>query len=59
MDPDSWLESAEEHPGSWWGDWNSWLSQFAGESAPAVASLGSADYPPLEAAPGQYVLQRD
>ena len=59
MDPDNWLEAAEEHPGSWWGDWNTWLSEFAGERAPAVASLGSADYPPLEAAPGSYVKQRD
>ncbi|MCQ4347160.1 class I poly(R)-hydroxyalkanoic acid synthase [Pseudomonas stutzeri] len=59
IDPDAWLAAAEEHPGSWWGDWYAWLAQHAGEQGPASASLGSADYPPLEAAPGQYVLKRD
>ncbi|MOA28368.1 Poly-beta-hydroxybutyrate polymerase [compost metagenome] len=57
--PDDWFAGAEEHAGSWWGDWTEWLSKTAGERVPATASLGSADYPPLEAAPGQYVLQRD
>ena len=29
-----------------------------GERGKPVAGLGSADYPPLEPAPGQYVLRR-
>ncbi|MDM8349219.1 class I poly(R)-hydroxyalkanoic acid synthase [Pseudomonas sp. sp1636] len=58
-DPDTWLAGAEEHPGSWWSDWIEWLSEYAGKSAAPVARLGSKQYPPLEAAPGQYVKQRD
>lgn len=57
-DPDTWLAGAEEHPGSWWSDWIEWLSEHAGKSAAPVTSLGSKQYPPLEAAPGQYVMQR-
>ena len=58
-DPDSWLANAEEHPGSWWNDWSAWLAEHAGARGPAVTTLGSANYPPLEAAPGSYVKQRD
>ena len=57
-DPDQWLETASEQPGSWWTDWTAWLGQHAGERGKPVAGLGSADYPPLEPAPGQYVLRR-
>jgi len=58
-DPDAWLAAAEEHPGSWWGDWTTWLAEHAGRRSKPVARLGSSDYPPLEAAPGSYVKQRD
>ena len=51
-------ETASEQPGSWWTDWTAWLGQHAGERGKPVAGLGSADYPPLEPAPGQYVLRR-
>ncbi|MEX6502635.1 class I poly(R)-hydroxyalkanoic acid synthase [Pseudomonas zhanjiangensis] len=56
--PESWLAGAEEHPGSWWGDWIDWLSQYAGKSTAAVTRLGSKQYPPLQPAPGDYVRQR-
>ncbi|WPP46315.1 class I poly(R)-hydroxyalkanoic acid synthase [Pseudomonas sp. AN-1] len=58
-DPEQWLASATEQPGSWWVDWTNWLGQHAGKRGKPAASLGSADYPPLEAAPGSYVLARD
>lgn len=58
-DPDTWLAGAEEHPGSWWSDWIQWLADYAGKSVAPVTRLGSKQYPPLEAAPGQYVKQRD
>ncbi|HEY6612285.1 MAG TPA: class I poly(R)-hydroxyalkanoic acid synthase, partial [Pseudomonas sp.] len=59
MDPDSWLAGATEQPGSWWNDWYQWLAKTSGKRVRPVTSLGSKDYPPLEPAPGQYVLQRD
>lgn len=55
--PDSWFKGAKQQPGSWWNDWFAWLAKHAGERQPAVASLGSDQYPPLEPAPGSYVKQ--
>ena len=37
-DPDVWLANAEQHPGSWWPDWQKWVAKFAGEQG---ASAGS------------------
>jgi polyhydroxyalkanoate synthase subunit PhaC len=52
-----WLAEAETVPGSWWGQWNTWLSSFAGNQVNAklvaagkVKSLGNA--------PGEYVKER-
>ncbi|MBB3104895.1 class I poly(R)-hydroxyalkanoic acid synthase [Azomonas macrocytogenes] len=54
--PDEWFATAEQHPGSWWNDWFTWLQLHAGEYQPAREQMGSAEYPPLEPAPGRYVL---
>lgn len=51
---DQWLESAAEHPGSWWTDWNAWQRQFAGEKVPARV-IGAGKLKPVEDAPGSYV----
>jgi len=56
--PDEWLASAQKHEGSWWPDWRSWLAARSGDEIPAPAALGSADYPPLDPAPGTYVLEK-
>lgn len=56
--PDTWFKSAKEHPGSWWTDWFAWLDKHSGEKCPAVTDMGSAEYPPIEAAPGRYVLEK-
>jgi polyhydroxyalkanoate synthase len=53
--PDAWLESAVEHPGSWWNDWAAWLEPFKGPVRQAPTALGSPRSPPLEPAPGRYV----
>jgi len=50
---DAWLESAKEHPGSWWPHYADWLAKRSGTKVPARtpgAKLGS-----IEAAPGSYV----
>ena len=55
QDADQWFAQAEQHAGSWWNDWFAWLAARAGERQPAPAVSGSAEYPPLEPAPGRYV----
>ena len=56
-DAEQWFADAERHPGSWWPHWLQWLTQYAGEQVPP-REPGSADYPPLQAAPGSYVRVR-
>ncbi|TDR32804.1 class I poly(R)-hydroxyalkanoic acid synthase [Hydromonas duriensis] len=57
-DPEHWLNTAQEHPGSWWTDWTLWLKPFAGKEVNAPNKLGTAQYKPIEAAPGRYVKAR-
>ena len=52
-----WREAAPRRNGSWWTDWFGWLAARAGERVPPPG-LGSAAHPPLEAAPGLYVLEK-
>jgi polyhydroxyalkanoate synthase len=56
-DPDSWLEDAAEHKGSWWPDWAGWLKRHGGGTAPA-RTPGDGALTPVEAAPGTYVKER-
>ena len=55
--PEEWLESANRHEGSWWPDWTAWLAARSGRKGRPPA-LGSAQHPPLEDAPGTYVLEK-
>jgi polyhydroxyalkanoate synthase len=57
-DAQSWLDSAREHPGSWWPDWDHWLEAFGGPRRPAPDRCGSADHPAIEPAPGRYVREK-
>ncbi|MES2817778.1 MAG: class II poly(R)-hydroxyalkanoic acid synthase [Pseudomonadota bacterium] len=54
-DPDTWFGKAEHIKGSWWLVWMKWLHERSGELCEASTSLGNQDYPPMEAAPGNYV----
>ncbi len=56
LGPDQWLSKAERREGSWWPAWAAWLDAHASAHAPPPA-LGSKRFPPIEPAPGQYVLQ--
>jgi len=55
--PDDWFARAQSMPGSWWPHWYEWLAQFAGPSRARPRAAGNARYPPLAAAPGDYVRE--
>jgi len=57
-DPEAWLKTATEQPGSWWKEWSAWLHEHRGGEQSAPARLGNEQYPPLEPAPGSYVKAR-
>ena len=52
-----WRAAARRHDGSWWKDWFVWLAVHSGEKA-EPPSMGSEAYPPLQDAPGSYVLEK-
>ncbi len=54
-DAKAWLESATEHPGSWWTEWSKFLATHGGKQVPAPRKPGNASYKPIEPAPGRYV----
>jgi polyhydroxyalkanoate synthase len=51
---EEWQQGAKEHPGSWWPDWNAWLSKRSGKKMPA-RKPGDGKLKPLGNAPGSYV----
>ena len=59
LSPDAWLLQSQTKDGSWWPTWSAWLWQHSDTSPVVPPSLGAADagLPPLEPAPGSYVLQ--
>ncbi len=50
---DDWFAGATEMAGSWWPDWNRWVSALAPQLVPARAPID-----PIEPAPGSYVRVR-
>jgi len=52
-----WQAGAVEHPGSWWHDWDRWLSALSGPKVPA-REPGEGGAPAIEDAPGSYVKVR-
>ncbi len=56
-DARTWLASTEQHPGSWWQDYTTWLAEHSGDERAAPKEPGSPDHPALITAPGTYVLE--
>jgi polyhydroxyalkanoate synthase subunit PhaC len=54
---DEWRAGAQEFPGSWWNDWDKWLSAKSGPKVPARVP-GEGGLPAIEDAPGSYVKVR-
>jgi polyhydroxyalkanoate synthase len=59
VDADTWYERAARHEGSWWPFWADCLARHSSTPQVAARSPGSAErgYPPLDDAPGRYVLE--
>jgi polyhydroxyalkanoate synthase subunit PhaC len=58
LDPDRFLLEAQRQTGSWWPQWAAWLNERSGPpgaTPPLAAPVRG--YPPLDDAPGTYVLQ--
>lgn len=56
-DPDRWFAGATVHDGSWWPEWQRWISRRAGKKIPA-REPGDGALDVLEDAPGSYVRVR-
>jgi polyhydroxyalkanoate synthase len=55
---EDWLKAAEEHPGSWWDDWHTWLVAQDKRRVKKRRRPGGGKLKPLEDAPGSYVMVR-
>jgi polyhydroxyalkanoate synthase len=58
IDADTYLAQAARHEGSWWTAWFAWLDAHStGAEAPPRMGAPTKGYPPIEPAPGSYVMQ--
>jgi polyhydroxyalkanoate synthase len=57
-DPDAWRAGATSTPGSWWSHWVEWVGARSGPRRAAPRRRGNRAHPPLDLAPGRYVLER-
>ena len=60
IDPDTWAAIAPQRDGSWWPAWAEWLLQASSPDQVPPPPMGAPDdgLPPLEDAPGSYVLMK-
>ena len=57
-DSESWFAGAESHQGSWWPDWQNWVTEQSGKEQVAARVPGDGPFAALEDAPGSYVKMR-
>lgn len=51
------MEKAVRNDGSWWMHWSAWLAERSGKKQAASKDYGSAEYAPLDDAPGVYACE--
>ncbi len=56
--PRDWLSEAVAEKGSWWPDYAAWLAERSGGPKKRPGALGRKGSPPMDPAPGTYVLDR-
>ena len=56
--PEAWQASAERHEGSWWPDWQAWISTVNVDARVPARIPGEGGLPAIEDAPGSYVKFR-
>lgn len=56
-DPEQWFQNAEQHAGSWWTDWQKWVSAHNSEQV-AARDPAKGKLKALEDAPGSFVKFR-
>ena len=54
---DAWFEGTQQHPGSWWTDWQAWVTSHDGEQVEA-RDPAKGKIKPIEDAPGSFVKIR-
>lgn len=58
VDPETWQALTPRHEGSWWPAWEDWIAGHSrGPMPPPSIGAPERGYPPLDDAPGTYVLQ--
>ena len=55
--PEEWFEGTEQHQGSWWNDWQAWVTQMDNRMVPARDPL-KGKLKVIEDAPGSFVKFR-
>ncbi|HEY0414410.1 MAG TPA: alpha/beta fold hydrolase [Allosphingosinicella sp.] len=55
---EAWLEGAEKREGSWWPEWQAWLSNNGNAEKVKARVPGEGKLPAIEPAPGSYVRNR-
>ena len=59
VDPDRWVDQTPVQEGSWWPEFERWLSERSGaEVDPPTMGMAKGDYKAIANAPGSYVLKR-
>jgi polyhydroxyalkanoate synthase len=55
--PNQWLNSAQQHNGSWWNTWSEWEKSLSGPSESLYIPGENTQYPSICLAPGKYVME--
>jgi polyhydroxyalkanoate synthase len=56
--PDAWFDQAEQHPGSWWPDWQLWVAGLNKNEKMSARDPAKGKLKLCEDAPGSYVKRR-